>query len=72
MSYVGYVRKLFRNLLDAIRWAKAGCRAIARVNTEVQNSNASDALKAQAAAVKTAMDELCTALEVFKDELPGE
>ena len=72
MSYVGYVRKLFRNLLDAIRWAKIACRALARVNTEVQNSNASDTLKAQAAAVAAAAEELCTALEVFKDELPGE
>jgi hypothetical protein len=72
MSYLGYVARLFRNLLDAIRWAKRGCQAIERVNTEVQNSNASDALKAQSLAVKTAMEELCAALELYREELPGE
>ena len=71
MSYISAIKALYKNLLDALHWAKIACRAADRVNAEVQGSNASDALKATVAAWHAATLAACQAIQDFKDGLPG-
>lgn len=72
MSYLSYIAKLFKNLRDALRLAHLACKLAARINTEIQNSNASDAIKTQAAAFLGSANALCSAIETYKNNLPGE
>jgi hypothetical protein len=69
MSFISNIRKLYRNLLDALRLAHIACRAAARINTELQNSNASPEIKAQGAAFLTSANALCEAIQDYKDSL---
>lgn len=71
MSFIGELKRLYRNLLDALRWAHVACKVSVRINAEIQASNASDGLKAQSAAFVAAATALCDAIQEFKDSLPG-
>lgn len=70
MSYLSLIARLFHYLIRALTAAHVACRAVNRVESYVARSNASDALKAQAVAVKIAMNELCDAIQTFKNNLP--
>lgn len=71
MSFISTIRALYRNLRDGLRYAHLACRLAARINTEIQASNASDGLKAQAAAFVVSADALCAAIAAYIDGLPG-
>lgn len=71
MSYISTLKKLYRNLLDALHYAHHACRIAERINAEIQGSNASDALKTQSANFVTAATSLCDAIQDFRDSLPG-
>jgi len=71
MTFLSEIRRLYRNLLDALRWANIACRAAAKINAEIQASNADAALKASCAAFLTSADALCASIQAYKDNLPG-
>lgn len=72
MSYISYIARLFKNLRDALRLAHMACKIAARINTEIQNSNANDTIKNMASAFLTSANALCAAIEAYKNGLPGE
>lgn len=71
MSFLTTIKRLYKNLRDGLRWAHIACRAAQKINDELQASNASDALKAQAAAFIVSANALCSAIEAYIDSLPG-
>lgn len=71
MSFLSEIRRLYKNLLDGLRWAHIACRAAAKINDEIQASNADASLKTQSAAFVTSANALCTAIEAYIDSLPG-
>lgn len=71
MSYIGSIKTLYNHLRKALKWAHVGCRVAAHLNTAIQTSNASDALKTQASEWVTSTNNLCAAVEAFIAALPG-
>jgi len=71
MSFISRLKSLYRNLLDARRYAKSACRVIDLIVTEINKSNASAELKAQAVSLQTAAHALCAAIETYINDLPG-
>lgn len=69
MSYIGTIKRLYRNLRDGLRWAHKACRASDFIVREILDSNASDELKAQAEAFQTAANALCAAIQAYIDSL---
>lgn len=72
MSYLSYIKRLFKNLRDALSLAHHACRLAARINAELQASNANDTIKAAGAAFLTSATALCDMIQEYKDNLPGE
>lgn len=72
MSYLSYIARLFKNLRDALHLSHLACKLAVRINAEIQDSNASDGIKAQAAAFLGYANALCEAIETYKNNLPGE
>jgi len=71
MSYIGAIKSLYNHLKKALRWAHVACRAAAHLNTAIQASNASDALKTQATNWMTSTNALCDAIAAYIAALPG-
>lgn len=71
MSYISVALKVYRALIRGLHYAHALCHLATRVNSYVQRSNASDALKAQSTALLASTNAFCTALQTFVDDLPG-
>jgi hypothetical protein len=71
MTFLSTIKTLYRNLRDGLHYAHLACRLAARINAELQASNASDELKTQGANFLTAADDLCAAIQSYIDSLPG-
>ena len=70
MSYLSYIRKVFKNLLDALHYAKIACRVCTRLDAEIQTSNASSGLKAASTATLASVVALCASIQAYLDSLP--
>lgn len=71
MAYLSTIKRLYKNLRDALRWAHVACRVAGKINAELQASNASDELKTLGSNFVTSANALCAAIEAFDDSLPG-
>lgn len=63
MSYLSTIKRLYKNLKDGLRWAKIACRVAAHINAEIQNSAASDPVKAASAAFLESAEGLCALIQ---------
>lgn len=72
MSVISFAISLIRNLVRALRLMHKVCDLAEAINTKVQNSNASDALKGTVSTWKDQTDSVCNALQQYYDNLPGD
>lgn len=71
MSYLTTIALLYRHLRKGLYWAHHACKIATHINTAIQGSNASDALKTQAANFLTSANALCDAIAAYIAGLPG-
>ena len=65
MGFLSNIKRLYKNLRDGLHWAHVACRAAEKINAEIQASNATDEIKAQAADFLEVATALCDAIAAY-------